>query len=218
VPRLDEQPDELASLVRPNASRDPDENLRHAEILPKPVRAGSRAPPGCSRTDRRSGGRRLTTKGTRAERRACRSWIAQSAKHFARRARAKFEGAPQGPFDSPSRCRFRPPHRLTFALRLLPSGEASTYSRSVLGAGGTVLAGRPVRKGPGKGPRRILRSFLCSTFPQRFVQPVEKRKAFSTATATPTANPQLIAARRCGQRLRYVLTSAAHGICVSGST
>ena len=36
--------------------------------------------------------------------------------------------------NSPSRWRFRPPLPRTFGFRLLPSGAASTYSRSVLGA------------------------------------------------------------------------------------
>jgi hypothetical protein len=45
-----------------------------------------------------------------------------------------------GPGDehSPSRVRFRPPLRLTFRFRVQPSGEASSYSRPVLGAGGTL--------------------------------------------------------------------------------
>src|SRR5262249_4041424 len=40
--------------------------------------------------------------------------------------------------NSPSRLRFRPPNRLTFRLRVRPPDSASTYSRSVLGAGGNV--------------------------------------------------------------------------------
>src|ERR687887_979344 len=44
-------------------------------------------------------------------------------------------------------CRFRPPLRRTFGFRLEPTGEASSYSRPVLGAGGTLgLRTRP-RKG-----------------------------------------------------------------------
>src|SRR5919198_6219520 len=35
-------------------------------------------------------------------------------------------------------CRFRPPLRRTFGFRLEPTGEASSYSRPVLGAGGTL--------------------------------------------------------------------------------
>src|SRR5919106_3941970 len=40
--------------------------------------------------------------------------------------------------NSPSRLRFRPPSRLTFALRLRSPGAASTYLRSVLGAIGNL--------------------------------------------------------------------------------
>ena len=40
--------------------------------------------------------------------------------------------------NSPSRLRFRPPNLLAFRLRVQPPGSASTYSRSVLGASGTV--------------------------------------------------------------------------------
>src|SRR5437773_261774 len=37
--------------------------------------------------------------------------------------------------SAPSRWRFRPPSPSTLSFRLLPPGAASTYSRSVLGAG-----------------------------------------------------------------------------------
>jgi hypothetical protein len=50
----------------------------------------------------------------------------------------KSEEAPKGLLDSPSRFRFRPPHRLTFGLHLVPPGMASSYSRSVLGARGNL--------------------------------------------------------------------------------
>src|SRR5436309_9139283 len=40
--------------------------------------------------------------------------------------------------NSPSRWRFRPPNPLAFRLRVQPPGPASTYSRSVLGASGTL--------------------------------------------------------------------------------
>src|SRR5579884_2891930 len=40
--------------------------------------------------------------------------------------------------SSPSRWRFRPPLPRTFGFRLLPSGAASVYSRSVLGARGKL--------------------------------------------------------------------------------
>ena len=41
-------------------------------------------------------------------------------------------------FGSPSRFRFRPPFALTFGFRLRPSGSASSYLRSVLGARGNL--------------------------------------------------------------------------------
>ena len=44
-----------------------------------------------------------------------------------------------GTMDSPSRWRFRPPNRLAFRFRVRPLGSASTYSRSVLGAGRNLL-------------------------------------------------------------------------------
>jgi hypothetical protein len=40
--------------------------------------------------------------------------------------------------NSPSRVRFRPPVRLTFRFRVRPPGLASSYSRPVLGATGTL--------------------------------------------------------------------------------
>src|SRR3954470_7939805 len=40
--------------------------------------------------------------------------------------------------SSPSRLRFRPPLRPTFRFRVQPPGLASSYSRSVLGAIGTL--------------------------------------------------------------------------------
>ena len=44
--------------------------------------------------------------------------------------------------NSPSRLRFRPLNRPTFGFRLRPPGWASIYSRSVLGARGTVDVSR----------------------------------------------------------------------------
>ena len=44
-----------------------------------------------------------------------------------------------GTMDSPSRWRFRPPNRRAFRFRVRPLGSASTYSRSVLGAGANLL-------------------------------------------------------------------------------
>src|SRR5437867_4419218 len=43
-----------------------------------------------------------------------------------------------GPKTRRAGCRFRPPLRRTFGFRLLPTGEASSYSRPVLGASGTL--------------------------------------------------------------------------------
>jgi hypothetical protein len=51
--------------------------------------------------------------------------------------------------NSPSRLRFRPLNRPTFGFRLRPPGWASIYSRSVLGANGTVEASsRPFKACP----------------------------------------------------------------------
>jgi len=58
-------------------------------------------------------------------------------------------GPKKGKKNSPSRLRFRPPSPGTFGFRLRPSGAASTYSRSVLGARGKVVPLQPVRKGTG---------------------------------------------------------------------
>src|SRR6266480_2931220 len=43
-----------------------------------------------------------------------------------------------GPKTRRAGCRFRPLLRRTFGFRLPPTGEASSYSRPVLGAGGTL--------------------------------------------------------------------------------
>jgi hypothetical protein len=43
--------------------------------------------------------------------------------------------------SSPSRVRFRPPPPLTFRFRVEPSETASTYSRPLLGASGTLGVG-----------------------------------------------------------------------------
>src|SRR5689334_18653059 len=60
---------------------------------------------------------------------------------------------------SPSRWRFRPPHRLTFRFRVLPSGGASSYSRSVLGASGNLT----MATGPGKTLGELICA-LCEVF------------------------------------------------------
>jgi hypothetical protein len=59
----------------------------------------------------------------------------KSAQHFPRKR------------NSSSRWRFRPPRRLTFRFRVQPSGGASSYSRSVLDAGGNLGASHTARKG-----------------------------------------------------------------------
>jgi hypothetical protein len=51
--------------------------------------------------------------------------------------------------SSPSRERFRPPPRLTVRFRVVPPGEASTYSRPVLGAGGNLRWKGGRDQGPG---------------------------------------------------------------------
>src|SRR5436190_12558914 len=43
-----------------------------------------------------------------------------------------------GPKTRRAGCRFRPLLRRTFGFRLPPTGEASSYARPVLGAGGTL--------------------------------------------------------------------------------
>jgi hypothetical protein len=76
-------------------------------------------------------------------------WPIEEAGRFIRRAAypgsrrrqqngEKETAAREPPFRSPSRFRFRPPAPLTFGFRLLPSLPASTYLRSVLGAGGNL--------------------------------------------------------------------------------
>ena len=82
----------------------------------------------------------------------------------------KSEGPLAGPFNSPSRFRFRPPHRLTFGFRLLPPGRASIYLRSVLGARGNLEADRPSGKAVNGSVRRKMSLFATdkfSTYPQR---------------------------------------------------
>src|SRR5438270_9306407 len=62
--------------------------------------------------------------------------------------------------NSPSRLRFRPPFPGTFALRLLPSGAASTYSRSVLGARGNLERRAACDKGSRERFHAICEDFL----------------------------------------------------------
>src|SRR5206468_2712759 len=82
--------------------------------------------------------------------------------------------------NSPSRWRFRPPLPGTFALRLLPSGAASTYSRSVLGARGKIGP----RTRPIKAARREIAAFceqeivhISTAFPRAWGQACGLRSA-----------------------------------------
>src|SRR4051794_10570938 len=59
----------------------------------------------------------------------------------------KTKERPEALLCSPSRSRFRPPFSLTFGFRLRPSGSASSYLRSVLGARGNLGARRSRHKG-----------------------------------------------------------------------
>jgi hypothetical protein len=62
--------------------------------------------------------------------------------------------------NSPSRLRFRPPLRPTFRFHVQPPGLASSYSRSVLGASGTLCGdGEVVKRTPEEIVRK-LRIFL----------------------------------------------------------
>src|SRR5215210_1065138 len=61
--------------------------------------------------------------------------------------------------NSPSRWRFRPPNLVTFRFRVQSPGSDSTYSRSVLGARGTVEAGAGERK-----VRPRLLAAICEDF------------------------------------------------------
>jgi hypothetical protein len=81
-----------------------------------------------------------------------RAFVARMA-HFAESSlcdvRVAIRAACSDHKNSPSRWRFRPQLPLTFRLRVRPPGAASTYSRSVLGASGT-LRGRPGPIKPGR--------------------------------------------------------------------
>ena len=81
--------------------------------------------------------------------------------------------------NSPSRSPFRPPLSLTFPLRVVPSNSASTYSGSVLGARGKLVAGQGLFKGAERRVGRNLRKFNfphfhsmpCSLWITRFPTP-----------------------------------------------
>src|SRR3954471_13403668 len=57
-------------------------------------------------------------------------------------------------------CRFRPPLRRTFGFRLEPTGEASVYSRPVLGARRTLKGAAPSVQGAAETLSRKERGFL----------------------------------------------------------
>jgi hypothetical protein len=65
------------------------------------------------------------------------------------------------PKNSPSRVRFRPPFRPTFRFRVRPPGLASSYSRPVLGAVGTLRLPDGRRKGD---PLRKIAQFALFQF------------------------------------------------------
>jgi len=67
----------------------------------------------------------------------------------------------RGQKNSPSRWRFRPPNLLAFRFRVPPPGPASTYSRSVLGAKGTIGAAALLCKTVHKEEAAICINFQC---------------------------------------------------------
>src|SRR5437763_12365312 len=67
-------------------------------------------------------------------------------------------------FHSPSRSRFRPPRPLTFGFRLRPSRGASTSSRPVLDARGTVRPVQGGRKRVEDGPAAFCEFFFYQHF------------------------------------------------------
>src|SRR5215216_6681984 len=67
-----------------------------------------------------------------------------------------------GPKTRRAGCRFRPLLRRTFGFRLPPTGEASSYSRPVLGAGGRLRGTTPCCKGCSKVLCRKERGFFST--------------------------------------------------------
>ena len=67
--------------------------------------------------------------------------------------------------NSPSGWRFRPLHRPAFRLHVQPPGEASTYSRSLLGAIGTLANPKHAYKGPFSLMYAICEMFSFPHFP-----------------------------------------------------
>src|SRR3954447_24359902 len=68
-------------------------------------------------------------------------------------------GCERGTKNSPSRWRFRPPNLVTFRFRVRSPGSDSTYSRSVLGAKGTVRPRAARCKAPGGAVPAICGNF-----------------------------------------------------------
>src|SRR5581483_5600398 len=83
--------------------------------------------------------------------------------------RAILAGAAVAKKNSPSRWRFRPPLPGTFGFRLRPSGAASTYSRSVLGARGKIGPSRRACKSAWRAFRAICERFRLLRPPRPFV-------------------------------------------------
>src|SRR5262245_14132483 len=65
-----------------------------------------------------------------------------------------------GPKVRRAGCRFRPPLRLTFRFRVVPTGVTSSYSRPVLGARGTLKVTAPRGQAALKSLCRKERRFL----------------------------------------------------------
>ena len=107
--------------------------------------------------------------------------------------------------NSPSRFRFRPPCRPTFGFRLRPPGWASTYSRSVLGANGTVEMSRGLFKACPNAEFAICKKFSFQHFPQ-LERPVCGQICGQAASAQPPA-----------ERTRRELPDLVDPVCGRGS-
>src|SRR6266545_5842916 len=138
----------------------------------------------------------------------------------------EYETAPRRrPFHSPSRSRFRPPNPLTFGFRLRPPGGASTYSRPVLGAIGTLGALPDACKGLRERRRALCEVFFfqhfhsrsCSLWrsPGRAAEVVHTRP---DKPAEPVSVRGVVASTSCGIRPAPVDTSAAKGTPLAAST
>src|SRR6266550_5181663 len=89
--------------------------------------------------------------------------------------------------NSPSRFRFRPPFRPTFGFRLRPPGWASTYSRSVLGASGTLELSRPPCKTCPNVSSAICKKFSFQHFPHQSSASVDKSGEDATGSWSKVA-------------------------------